>query len=191
MEKISIATRLLAQQKEWAPDPEVAAFWEQFDLAYLADFADRLVAIGQYELGYRLPGTESGRQAAELVAAEMRQIGLSDVTLEPFPVHGWDFKGASLVLNTNPPQHFIASSYAAVPGTPPEGLTAPLVDVGPGTAADYLGKDVRGKIALVHMDFGKLPWIGTMAHEAELHGAAGVVVTHANRIAQHESGQAL
>ena len=41
------------------------------------------------------------------------------------------------------------------------------------------------------MDFNKLPWIGTVAHEAELHGAAGVVIYHTNRIAQHESGQAL
>lgn len=191
MAEMTPAQRLLAQQEGWTPDPEVAAFWEQFDLDYLAGFAGRLVAIGQYELGYRLPGTESGRQAAGLIASEMRQIGLSDVALEPFPVHGWDFKGASLVLQTEPPQRFTASSYAAVPGTPPGGLTAPLVNVGHGTAADYLGKDVRGKIAFVHMDFTRLPWVGTMAHEAELHGAAGVVVYHTNRIAQHESGQAL
>lgn len=183
--------QLLAHQKSWRPDLEVAAFWEKFDLAYLAEFSDRLISIGQYELGYRLPGTESGRQAAELIAGEMRQLGLAEVSLEPFPVHGWDFKGAGLVLNTEPPQRFTASSYAAVPGTPPEGLAAPLVDVGAGTAADYLGKDVRGKLAFVQMDFEKLPWIGTVAHEAELHGAAGVVLYHTNRIAQHESGQAL
>jgi Iap family predicted aminopeptidase len=191
MEKTSILQRLLARQEGWQPDPEVAAFWEKFDLAYLAQFADRLVNIGQYELGYRLPGTESGRQAANLIAGEMRQVGLAEVSLEPFPVHAWDFKGAGLVLNTLPPQRFTASSYAAVPGTPPEGLTALLVDVGAGTAADYLGKDVRGRLAFVHMDFDKFPWIGTMAHEAELHGAAGVVLYHTNRIAQHESGQAL
>jgi Iap family predicted aminopeptidase len=182
---------MTSEQQDWSPFPKAAAFWEKFDVGYLAEFADKLVKIGQYELGFRLPATESGRQAADLIAGEMEQIGLAPVRQEPFQVHGWDFKGASLVLNTSSPQTLAASSFAAAPGTPPEGLSTSLVDVGLGTAADYLGRDVQGKIAFVHVDFGVLPWIGSMAHEAELHGAAGVVMYYLNAIAQHESGQAL
>lgn len=175
----------------WVDNPQITAFWEKFDQTYLADFADKLVAIGQYELGFRLPGTESGRHSAELIADHMRQVDLQTVRQEPFAVHGWDFRGASLVINDPHPQTFRASSFAAAPGTSSEGLTAELVAVGHGTAADYLRREVRGKIVLVQVDFSKLPWIGVIAHEAELHGAAGVVLSYLNHIAQHESGTAL
>jgi Iap family predicted aminopeptidase len=182
---------MTSPQQNWSPALQAAAFWEQFDLEYLAGFANRLMAIGQYELGFRLPGTASGRRSADLIAAEMAQLGLMEVRREPFQVHGWDFKGAQLVLNGSSPQTLVASSFAAAPGTPPQGLTAPLVDVGSGAVSDYLGRDVRGKVAFVHVDFDKLPWIGSIAHEAELHGAVGVVMYFLNTIAQHESGRAL
>jgi hypothetical protein len=137
----------------WADNPQITAFWEKFDQAYLADFADELVAIGQYDLGFRLPGTESGRRSAALIAGHMQQVGLAAVRQEPFAVHGWDFRGASLVLPEPHPQTFIASSFAAAPGTSPAGLTAEVVAMGHGTADDYLRREVRGKIALVEVDF--------------------------------------
>lgn len=133
----------------WADQPQINDFWQTFDQTYLANMADQLVAIGQYELGFRLPGTESGRRSAALIAKHMQQAGLHQVRQEPFTVHGWDFHGASLTLHTSPAQRFEAGSFAASAGTLPAGLTAELVDVGAGTAADYLGRDVRGKIALV------------------------------------------
>ena len=167
------------------------SFWKKFDAAYLADFAGRLVAIRQYELGFRLPGTGSGRQAADLIAGEMERIGLQQVRQEPFPVYSWGFQGAEVVVRAAQPHLFTASAFAAAPGTPPEGLTAEVVDVGYGTAAEYLGRDVRGKIAFIRMDFEKLPWLSPVAHEAELHGAAGVLLYLLNRFAQHESGLAL
>jgi len=164
---------------------------QYFDQAYLADFADKLVAIQHNDLGFRLTGTESGRRAADLIAAEMRHLGLASVRQEAFPVHAWDFQGASLDLHAPPKMSFKATSFAASVGTPGAGLTATVVDVGPGTAQEYLGKNVRGQIVLVHFDFDKLPWLGSVAHEAELHGAVGVVVYYINGKAQHESGQAL
>lgn len=187
-----MSSQLTSQPKTWSVvHPEETAFWEQFDTDYIADFADKLIAIGQCDLGFRLPGTDSGRHSATLIADEMRRLGLQDVRTMPFPVHGWDFKGARVELKAPKPRTFVASSYAASPGTPAEGLTAEVVDVSNGTAADYLGRDVRGKIAFVHMDFKRLPWIGTVAYEAELHGAIGVIMYYRNEIAQHESGQAL
>ena len=172
-------------------DPAIAALWQHFDIEYLADFADRLVAIGQYDLGFRLPGTESGRQAAQLIADEMETIGLQQVRQEPFTVHGWDFKGASLTLHTSSSQEFTASSFAASPGTPTEGLTADLIDVGCGTTADFESIDLRGKAALARVDMSKMPWLDSIAYEAELRGAVGVVLYFVNQVAQHESGLAL
>ncbi len=60
--------------------------------------------------------------------------------------------------------------------TPDGGITAPLVDVGDGLAADFAGRDLTGKIALV----GKLP----SPHNAVLaarHGALGMVCMSAGR----------
>ncbi|MGL4446021.1 MAG: M28 family peptidase, partial [Alsobacter sp.] len=60
--------------------------------------------------------------------------------------------------------------------TPEGGVTAALVDVGDGGEADYAGKDVRGKIALV----GKLPSPHN-ALQAARNGAIGMVSMSAGK----------
>jgi hypothetical protein len=47
--------------------PQERAFWDGFDSDYLFDFADRLSAIGTYELGFRPSGSGAGRRAADLI----------------------------------------------------------------------------------------------------------------------------
>lgn len=165
------------------------AFRQAFDPGALGAFADRLSAIGLYDLGFRPAGTEAGHRAGELIAAEMRRIGLQRVRREPFPVYGWDFRGASLRIPGG--RTLTGSSFPPTPGTCPEGLVAPLVDVGLGTAADYAGRDVGGKLVYAQLDVGVMRWPGVLVHEAERHGAAGVVFSYVNGYAQHPSGQAL
>jgi Iap family predicted aminopeptidase len=148
-----------------------------------------LSSIGTYELGFRPSGTKAGHRAADLILEEMHALGLEEVRREPFPVYAWDFAGASLELDGWEP--LAASSYPPTPGTSGEGLCALLVDVGYGTARDYLGIDVRGKIAFVRFDTERLPWMDVLAHEAELHGARALVFYYLNGYAQHESGEAL
>jgi Iap family predicted aminopeptidase len=171
------------------PFRQERVFWEGFDAHYLFDFAGRLSSIGSYELGFRPGGSEAGRRAGDLILDEMRSLGLSDVRKEPFPVYAWDFAGASLEVGGWEPVP--ASSYPPTPGTPPKGLCAPLVDAGYGTARDYVGLDVRDKIAFVRFDTERLPWVDVLAHEAELHGARALVLYYLNGYAQHESGGAL
>ena len=60
--------------------------------------------------------------------------------------------------------------------TPAGGISAALVNVGDGGEADYAGKDVRGKIALV----GKLPSPHNALHAAK-HGAIGMVSMSAGK----------
>lgn len=176
--------------KSWStPCPQERAFWDSFVSDYVFDFAGRLSRIGTYELGFRPSGSKSGRRAGDLILEEMRQLGLQDVHKEPFQVYAWDFAGASLELNGWEPMP--ASSYPPTPGTSSGGLSAPLVDAGHGTARDYLGLDVQDKIAFVHFDTHRLPWVGVLAHEAELHGACALAFYYLNGYAQHASGQAL
>ncbi len=176
--------------KAWStPFPQERAFWDRFDPDYLFDFAGRLSRIGTYELGFRPSGSRAGQRAGDLILEEMRALGLQEVRKEPFPVYAWDFAGASLKLSGWQP--IPASSYPPTPGTPPEGFSAPLVDAGHGTASDYLGLDMRDKIAFVRFDTQRLPWVDVLAHEAELHGACALAFYYLDGYAQHESGEAL
>ena len=178
------------QSRSWSiPFSQERAFWDRFDSDYLFDFADRLSDIGTYELGFRPGGTKAAHRAAELILEEMRSLGLRDVRKEPFSVYAWDFAGAILELEGRDPMP--ASSFPPTPGTPPEGLVTMLVDAGNGTAHDYVGLDVRDKIAFVRFDTNRLPWMDALAYEAELHGARAIVFYYLNGYAQHESGTAL
>jgi Iap family predicted aminopeptidase len=166
-------------------------FREHFDAHYMLTLADQLSSIGLSPMGFRPAGTAAAHQAAELVLAEMERIGLKRVHKEGFEVFAWGFKGAELSILDGPKMVIKASSFPPAPGTTESGLTAELVDVGNGTAADYLGKDVKGKIAFVRLDMNKIPWYGVAAYEAELHGAAAIVLYNLNGYAQHGSGKAI
>jgi aminopeptidase YwaD len=178
------------EPESWsAPHPEERIFWETFDSDHFFDFAERLSAIGTYELGFRPSGTGAGHRAADLILDEMRRLGLHNVRKEAFPVFAWDFSGASLEIPGWEP--LPACGFPPTPGSPAEGLTATLVHVGQGTAPEYLGRDLQDKIAFVHFDTTRLPWVDVLAHEAELHGARALVFYYLNGYAQHDSGKAL
>jgi len=169
--------------------PEEQAFRETVDPEYLIDFAGRLSDIGMYDMGFRPSGSRAGHEAADFIADEMRALGLQDVRKEPFPVYAWGFAGASIEVAGWDP--LPASQFPPTPGTPAEGLAATLVDVGRGTAQDYLSVDVRDAVAFVHLEVAHFPWLGDVAYEAELNGARAVVFYYRDGYAQHESGQAL
>jgi hypothetical protein len=88
--------------------------------------------------------------------AKAREYGFSDVHVERFPLGGkqWDGEMGELwVTEPGPPQ--LITRYRDITTTLATGsrsgdVTAELVYVGRGeTAADYAGKDVKGKIVLV------------------------------------------
>ena len=85
----------------------------------------------------------------------------------------WEVKGASVTIGN---RELTASQIAGVPGTPAGGVTGEVVYVGLGTAADYEGLDVKGKIVLVdHQLF--FFWLDWPLSEATSQGAAGVIMT--------------
>ena len=84
----------------------------------------------------------------------------------------WDVRGASLTADGN---EYTCSQFAGVPGVD-EPLTADVVYVGSGLAADYEGVDVKGKIVLVDSSMDNF-WFNFQGAEATKHGAAAVVLT--------------
>ncbi len=138
---------------------------------------------------HRIQASTMFRQAAEYVRETLHNIGIEDASIEQFTADGlkrygtrvspvgWEVKGAVLWLVE--PEKGLITRYKDVPtclhtysnATPPEGITAELVDVNEGTKPEhYEGKDVKGKFVLATGRARKV-------HEQSVYkfGAAGVV----------------
>jgi aminopeptidase YwaD len=116
---------------------------------------------------HRIQASTMFHEAAEYVKDELSKMGLKDGTIEQFPADGkskywtytspigWTVKSAELHL-VEPEQKLIVK-YQDAPtclhtyskATPPEGVTAELIDVGVGAKPkDYEGREVKGKFVL-------------------------------------------
>jgi len=145
--------------------------------------------VAQISRFHRIQASTMFHEAAEYVKSELLKIGLQDAVIEQFPSDGakkywthtspvgWTVKSAELRLIE--PEERLIVTYEDTPqslhtfskATPPEGVTAELVDVSSGTKTqDYKGKDVKGKFVLAT---GK----ARLVHEQAVYkyGAAGVI----------------
>jgi len=137
------------------------------------------------ELGFRWAGTTAERAVSDRVAAEMRSMGLENVRLEPVPVDVFEFEGASLTVGG---RRLTASTFSGVMPTAAGGVTAPVVYVKGGTAADFdAAGDVAGKIVLVDLKLGSW-WVTLPAFEAWERRAVGIVCTYAAEDPKYFSG---
>jgi aminopeptidase-like protein len=138
---------------------------------------------------HRIQASTHFHQAAEHVKQQLIDIGLTDAKIEQFtsdgakkywthisPV-GWEVKNAELRIAE--PEHHLITRYADIPtslhtysnATPPEGITAELIDVGKGTKPEnYENIDVKNKLVLAT---GR----AKIVHEEAVfkRGAAGVI----------------
>jgi Iap family predicted aminopeptidase len=162
-----------AHRREAATSRFDQAVDELIAQGYPEEVVSHLNSLGTSELGYRLGGTSAGNAGAEYLAEQMREMGLSNVRLEPVPLDAWEIKGASVSVDG---RSMICSQFPGVPPTPTEGITAEVVYVKGGAAADYKGKNVEGKIVLVDLMMDSW-WLNLPAHEATVQGAAAIVFT--------------
>jgi aminopeptidase YwaD len=140
-------------------------------------------------LNHRQRGSKGFHTAAELVARNLREYGLSEVAILEFPADGKIFYGTQRsrpawgaeigelreVKEGNELKEKIASHeaepVALAEDSESADLTAELVDVGAGTSeSDYAGKDVKGKIVLVSAQPGAVQDLAVGKF-----GAAGIV----------------
>lgn len=153
----------------------VEAYRSAVDERYAYSIAETLAYDETYlsnALGWRTAGSDAEHAAADYIAAEMEHIGL-EVEKVPVTVDKWQFNSAILTVEGTD-LSIMPASYAAS-GTDAAGITAELVDLGTGTAAEYEGKDVTGKIVLAGVDQWNVAWIDQYLNEAALHGAAAIV----------------
>lgn len=122
--------------------------------------------------GFRGAGSRSAKEASRYVRDEMARIGLTDVSLEEFPVDSWEFRGAWVEVQDL--GRMQAASFSGSRGTNGE-ITAEIVDLGNGRRTDYQGKDVKDKIVLVNWHTNHD--VGCVVMEAGVQGAAAIVLT--------------
>lgn len=127
-------------------------------------------------LGYRPAGSRAEFETGEMLKQEMEAIGLSDVRKDAVKVDGWEFKKAVLSYSgEDGTRHEIqlgAYQTTFVTDGPKE---FSLMYLGKGTAADYEGKDVAGKLVLVDINQRDEWWINYPVYQAHLKGAAALI----------------
>jgi len=142
---------------------------------------------------HRPPGSAGYHAATALVAERLRDWGLTDLQTTTYPLDGetvagegplplaWEPTSASVRV-IGPSQMEVVSSVD-VPSclawwskpTPDGGMTAELVDLGTGEHdADYEGKDLKGKIALIGHTDRPAGWMYAARRAMEA-GAAGIL----------------
>ncbi|UCE80746.1 MAG: M28 family peptidase [Methanobacteriota archaeon] len=182
---MSLAQPAFGKQKN-KPQPSLGELTEE-ELAFAAaigsgEYEYNITEKLAYSMGtlpggmHRPCGSEAEYEAAEYLESEMIEIGLQNVAIEEFPTNSWTFKGASVEVLSPEGLTLPASSYGGLNGTPPEGVTAEIIDVGYGLEDDYTGKDVEGKLVLISITYCEAGWSSQLLYQAELKGAIGAIV---------------
>ena len=161
-----------AAARQLDPDGDVKMLNGAIDEGYLQHVTETVVGFGDTEMGWRTGGSPANLQAVDWIAGEMGRLGLRNVAKLPVPIDRWVFNGATVEVDGGPT--FEASSWGGVPGTPPGGSHAEVIDIDVGYAANYDGIDATGKIVLVDWEFGDI-WVNRHGHQATLEGALAVI----------------
>jgi hypothetical protein len=101
----------------------------------------------------RIAGTQYEAMTADLIEAKFRKLGMVDINRPEFALRPQWFPADWDVSASGGGQTLTFSSLRPALGskaTPPTGLEADAVWVGLGTAADFAGRDVRGKAVVIH-----------------------------------------
>lgn len=108
---------------------------------------------------HRLAGSAEGEQAARHVESRMREIGLDHVIVQPFRTTQTRVKRCTITLADGASRqlHPMRPNAIFPPVTDPEGLTAPIVHLRDGSAAEFNDHDVNG--AIVVMDYNGRGWM--------------------------------
>ena len=127
-------------------------------------------------LGYRPAGSRAEFETGEMLKQEMEAIGLFDVRKDAIKVDGWEFKKAVLSYTAEDGSRNEIQLGAYQTTFVTEGPKEfSLMYLGKGTAADYEGKDVTGKLVLVDINQRDEWWINYPVYQAHLKGAAALI----------------
>jgi hypothetical protein len=149
---------------------------EAVDFEFARTLASQLAELGDDPgLGFRSAGSPAEAKAAELLSQTMMDIGLENVTVDKAKTDGWTFGGASLTFSGEDGNSVVVRLGGYQTDLSTKGEDLPVVYLGKGTAADYEGVDVTGKLVLINVDQENEWWINYPAMQAHLKGARAVI----------------
>jgi hypothetical protein len=119
----------------------------------------------------RVAGTKYDDMVEGIVESKFKQFGLQDVHRQYFDLPpqwfptAWEFSATS---GGKALRFESARAATGSPSTPSAGLDLEPVWVGLGTASDFVGRDVKGKLVIVQ----SMPMPGVVSHSATYNGSA-------------------
>lgn len=127
-------------------------------------------------LGYRTAGSAAELETGELLASEMRRIGLKDVHKDRIQLDSWEFSRAVMRFCDEEGKMYEFQLGAYQTDFHTNGFqTYEVVWAGKGTERDYDNLDAAGKLVLVEMNQREEWWINFPVYQAHLKGAAAVL----------------
>src|SRR5215471_5199286 len=130
----------------------------------------------------RIAGTKYEAMTGDLIEAKFKSLGLSDIHRKEFPLRPqWFPTDWSLVATQGTKTQTFKTTLPAISSVPTKGeLDVDAVWVGLGTAADFAGRDVRGKAVVFHTmlapgEMGQSAVFEGTIHRAEEAGAVALV----------------
>ena len=132
-------------------------------------------------LGYRTAGSAAETATGDMLYREMKAIGLTDVTRDTFSLDGWEFEKAVLKFTDDSGQEHTFQMGGYQTNFETDGFEDyELVYLGKGTAADYEGINVKGKLVMVEINQRDEWWISFPVYQctgnAEHHGDCRIIV---------------
>ncbi len=106
-------------------------------------------------LGSRISGYPGAEVAADFVEAELRAIGVADITREPFEITVPMDKGGELTLTESGERFTLYGMWpnlVRTPTLPPEGYQGELIYGGAGEWANYKGQELEGRVVLMEFN---------------------------------------
>jgi hypothetical protein len=118
----------------------------------------------------RIAGTPYDRMTQDWVIGQFKRLGLADVRRQEVAMRPlWYPTAWSASFTAGGKTTALTSAFPITesPGTKPGGTTAPVIWVGLGTAADFLGRNVAGKAVMIY----SIATPGGRDHSADWSGA--------------------
>jgi len=132
----------------------------------------------------RMAGSDGERRSAERVAEAFREVGLRDVSVDPFELQAWQRGDATVELRSPVERSFEA---IALPYSPSGAVDGRLVDIGYGTPEEIDARNVANAIVLASTDTP--PRTGRFVHRQESYSVAVDAGAAAFIFANHVPGQ--
>jgi hypothetical protein len=159
------------------PLPAGEEQYGRLDGEHIKQFVREIVAVSRKSkedgelLWGRVAGTKYDDMVEGIVESKFKQFGLQDVHRQYFDLPpqwfptAWDFSATS---GGKTMRFETARAATGSPSTPAAGLDLEPVWVGLGTASDFAGRDVKGKLVIVQ----SMPMPGVVSHSASYNGSA-------------------